>query len=63
MNPKTMIIPIVITYDVFLWNWNKSAICDNAIFIAFYLNETIGDEMWWLTIEEWATHGIHIPKI
>lgn len=40
-----MIIPIVITYDVFLWNWNKSAICDNAIFIAFYLNETIGDEM------------------
>jgi hypothetical protein len=29
----------MIMYDIFLWNWNNSAIYDNAIFIASYINE------------------------
>jgi hypothetical protein len=28
-----MIHDNVIMYDAFLWNWSKSAICDNVIFI------------------------------
>jgi hypothetical protein len=31
-------------YDEFLWNWLTSAIFDDVIFIAFCINDVIGDE-------------------
>ncbi len=37
----------VVVYDVFMWNWSKYAICDDAIFIASYINDSIGDKVWW----------------
>ncbi len=39
-------------YYAFLWNWSKSAINDDRIFIASYINSTIANEIWWPTIEE-----------
>jgi hypothetical protein len=35
----------VTKYDGFLWNWNKSAMNDDDIFIAFCINSTIADEI------------------
>jgi hypothetical protein len=42
----------VTKYDAFLWNWSKSAINDDGIFIAFCINSTITDEIRWPIIEE-----------
>jgi hypothetical protein len=35
-------------YDFFIWNRLKTIICDVTIFIAFYINDVIGDEIQWL---------------
>jgi len=35
----------VYMYDVFLWNWSKGVICDDTIFIAFCVDDAIGDEI------------------
>jgi len=35
----------VFTYDAFAWNWSKTVICDDVIFIAFYINDVIGNEI------------------
>ncbi len=35
----------VVMYDTFSWDWNKIAICDDAIFIILCNDETIGDEI------------------
>jgi hypothetical protein len=32
-------------YDAFVWNWLKNVVCDNAIFIASYINDAIGDKI------------------
>jgi hypothetical protein len=32
-------------YDFFLWNYLKTIICHVTIFIAFYINHVIGDEI------------------
>jgi len=45
-----------------MWNWKKNVVCDYAIFIASYINETLGHEFKWLTMEEHATLGMHIPE-
>jgi len=28
----------VIMYNAFMWNWSKSVLCDNVIFIVSYIN-------------------------
>jgi hypothetical protein len=43
-----------------MWNWNKSVVCDDAMKIASYINETLGHEIRWLTMEEHATLDMHI---
>ncbi len=35
--------------DTFVWNWSKSVICDDVIFIASCINDVIGDEIRWPT--------------
>ncbi len=32
-------------YDALVWNWSKSAMCDDDIFIASCINDAIGDEI------------------
>jgi len=34
-------------YYFFIWNYLKTIICDVTIFIAFYINDVIGDEIQW----------------
>jgi hypothetical protein len=52
----------VIMYDVFMWNYNNNAICDDAIFISSYNIETLSHKIMWLIVQEWVTFGMHIPK-
>jgi hypothetical protein len=35
----------VFMYDAFTRDWSKSAICDDAIFIAYYIYDAIGNEI------------------
>ncbi len=39
-------------YDTFVYNWSKSVVCDDVIFIASYIKDAIGDEIWWPTTQE-----------
>jgi hypothetical protein len=39
-------------YDAFVWNSSKSAVCDDAIFIASCINDAIGNEIQWPTTQE-----------
>jgi hypothetical protein len=32
-------------YDTFVYNWSKSVVCDDVIFIASYIKDAIGDEI------------------
>ncbi len=29
-------------YDAFILDWSKNAICDDVVFIAYYINDAIG---------------------
>jgi hypothetical protein len=31
--------------DAFVWNWSKNVVCDDVIFIAYYITYAIGDEI------------------
>ncbi len=37
----------VSTYDAFAWNWTKTVICHDTIFITSYINDVIGNEIQW----------------
>jgi hypothetical protein len=37
----------VIKYDGFMWNWSNRAIYDDGIFITFFLNFALVDEIQW----------------
>jgi len=52
----------VTKYDAFLWNWSKSAINDDGIFIASCINSTIVDEIRWPTIEEFRVLAMQLPQ-
>jgi len=51
----------VTKYDAFLWNWNKNAINDDGIFIAFCINSAITDEIQWPTIEKCRVLATQLP--
>jgi hypothetical protein len=44
----------VVMFDAFMWNWNKSNVCDDAIFIASCISEALSNEIQWPIIEERA---------
>jgi hypothetical protein len=50
----------VVTFNAFMWNWRKSNVCDDAIFIASCINEALSNEIWWPTIKERAQFGSQI---
>jgi hypothetical protein len=39
-------------YDTFMWNWLKSILCGDLIFIISYINDVIANEIHWPTLEE-----------
>jgi hypothetical protein len=52
----------VIKYDTFMWNWSKSALCDDALFIASWINNAHGNEIQWPTVEERVFLGTHLRE-
>jgi hypothetical protein len=34
-------------YDAFMWNWAKSSLCDDVIFIASCINHALANEIHW----------------
>lgn len=53
----------IIYFDAMLWNWSRSSLCDDAIFVASYVNKAIGDEIRWPTLEERHALAAHIPQL
>jgi len=49
-------------YDAFVWNWSKSDVCDDAIFIASCIDDVIGNEIWWPTTHEQVVLGTNLAK-
>ncbi len=52
----------VIKYDVFTWNWSKSAINDDNIFIASCINYVIIDNIQWPIVEQWQVLVTQLPQ-
>jgi hypothetical protein len=50
----------VVVFDAFMWNWNKSNVCNYAIFITFCINEALSNEIRWPMVEERAQLGSQI---
>jgi len=53
----------VTMYAAFIWNWSKSPLCDDAIFIASCINYALEDEIQWPTPKERLSLGVHLRKI
>jgi hypothetical protein len=45
----------VTKYDSFMWNWAKSSMCDEVLFISSCINFALMDEIHWPTTQEKAT--------
>jgi hypothetical protein len=43
-----------------MWNWSKSPLCDDALFIASCINSALGNEIQWPTVEERVSLGTHL---
>jgi len=50
-------------YATFMWNWSKSTICDESIFIASCINHALEDEINWPTLKEGLSLGVHLQEI
>ncbi len=50
-------------YVVFMWNWSKHALCDDAIFIASCINHALEYEIQLPTPEERLHLGAHLWEI
>jgi hypothetical protein len=49
-------------YDAFVWNWSKNVVCDDAIFIAYCINDAIGNEIQWPITQEQVVFGTNLAK-
>jgi hypothetical protein len=49
--------------DTFMWNWFKTSICDEALFILPCINEAIVDDIQWSILEERVTLTRRIPNL
>jgi hypothetical protein len=50
----------VTMHDGFMWNWFKSTLCDDALFIASCINDALTNEIQWLTLEERVALGLQL---
>jgi hypothetical protein len=44
-------------YDAFMWNWAKSSLCDDVIFITSCINHALAYEIHWPSSFERVTFG------
>ncbi len=42
-------------HDTFMWNWSKTSICDDTLFISSCINEAIANEIQWSIVKERVT--------
>jgi hypothetical protein len=52
----------VTMHDAFMWNWSKSTLCDDALFIASCINNALTNEIRWLMLEEKGCIGFATIK-
>jgi hypothetical protein len=52
-----------VMYDASMWNWSKSALFNDALFIASCINHAFSNEIKWPTHEEKVRLGTHLPKL
>jgi hypothetical protein len=52
----------IIKHDTFMWNYSKSTFCDDALFIASCINNALGNEIQWPTVEEKVSLVTHLQK-
>ncbi len=50
-------------YDAFVYNWSKSVVCDDVIFIASCINDAIGDKIWWPTTQEQVVLNTNLVEL
>jgi hypothetical protein len=50
----------VTKYDASMWNWSKSALCDDALFIASCINNALDNEVHWPIVEEKVSLATHL---
>lgn len=53
----------IIYMDSMLWNWSRSAIYDDAIFVASCVNAALRDEIRWPSATERTALAQHIPQL
>jgi hypothetical protein len=51
----------IIKYDTFMWNWSKFALCDDALFIASWINNALGNGIQWPIVKR-GCYLVHICK-
>jgi hypothetical protein len=53
----------VTRYNSFMWNWSKSSMCHDVLFISSCINTSIVDEIYWPTTQERTTLGTHLLEL
>jgi hypothetical protein len=49
-------------YDAYMWNWCRSSVCDDTIFVASCINEVLASEIRWPSAEERRALGEMVPQ-
>ncbi len=50
-------------YDAFMWNWAKSSLCDDVIFITSCINHTLANEIHWPSSFERVALGSQLHEL
>jgi len=50
-------------YDAFMWNWAKSSLCDDVIFIASCINHALVNEICWPSFFERVVLGSQLCEL
>jgi hypothetical protein len=53
----------VTIYDAFMWNWAKSSLCDDVIFIASCINHALANEIRWPSSFERVALGNQLHEL
>ena len=50
-----------VVYEDFSWNWSRSSVCDDVLFVCFVINEACAFEKRWPTAQERRILGRKLP--
>lgn len=53
----------VIYLDSMVWNWSRSVVCEDTIFVASCVNEVIANEIRWPSTQERRALADHILQL